>query len=178
MRYARFKDGGVSTNFWAGHYGAHFEDAFVSVLVSSPCCPGSACSVMSNADCITAGGTPAAPGTTCAANACSGGGAGVCCRGATCSTGLPQIACTTSGGTAGAHFASGSACNSGALSNSPCCYADYNKVSGITVQDIFDFLNDWFAGSPYARVGGDGSAGPLAVQNIFDFLTNWFNGGC
>ena len=39
----------------------------------------------------------------------------------------------------------------------PCCYADYNKVGGISIQDIFDFLNDWFAASPYANTGGDGT---------------------
>ena len=51
-------------------------------------------------------------------------------------------------------------------------------MNGISVQDIFDFLSDWFAGSPFARTGSSGGPGTLAVQNIFDFLTDWFNGGC
>jgi hypothetical protein len=46
------------------------------------------------------------------------------------------------------------------------------------VQDIFDFLNDWFAGRKSAIVGGDGTTGTLAVQNIFNFLNAWFAGGC
>lgn len=107
---------------------------------------------------------------------------GVCCRGATCSTAITSsAACTGSligGQTAGASFPTGAACNSGGSTTTPCCYANYNKVGGITVNDIFDFLNDWFAGSPYANTGGNGAAGPLAVQNIFDFLNAWFAGGC
>ena len=69
-------------------------------------------------------------------------------------------------------------CNGSGSTTSPCCYADYNKVGGVSVQDIFDFLTDWFAGSPYAAAGGDGSSGTLSVQNIFDFLSAWFSGGC
>ena len=112
----------------------------------------------------------------------STGASGVCCRGATCSTTVTtSAACTSSlvgGQTAGASFPAGASCNSAGSTTTPCCYADYNKVGGITVQDIFDFLQDWFASSPYANTGGTGAAGPLAVQNIFDFLTAWFNGGC
>ncbi|MBY0310486.1 MAG: hypothetical protein K2W85_00295 [Phycisphaerales bacterium] len=28
------------------------------------------------------------------------------------------------------------------------CRADFNNINGITIQDIFDFLNAWFAGCP------------------------------
>jgi hypothetical protein len=59
----------------------------------------------------------------------------------------------------------------------PCCYANYNKLGGITVQDIFDFLTDWFSNSPNANVEGNGVAIPT-VQDIFDFLTAWFSAGC
>ncbi len=108
---------------------------------------------------------------------------GVCCRGATCNTTVTTAAaCTGSlvgGQTAGAAFVSSSStCNNAAVSNTPCCYADYNKTGGVSVQDIFDFLSDWFAGSAYANTGGTGAPGTLSVQNIFDFLSNWFNGGC
>ncbi len=107
---------------------------------------------------------------------------GVCCRGATCSTTVTSSAACTgslvSGQAAGASFPTGAACNTGGSTSTPCCYADYNKAGGITVGDIFDFLNDWFAGSPYANTGGNGSGGALAVQNIFDFLSAWFAGGC
>jgi hypothetical protein len=53
------------------------------------------------------------------------------------------------------------------------CAPDFNGVGGLTVQDIFDFLNAWFAGLPSAdfnHVGG------LTVQDIFDFLNAWFAG--
>ncbi len=107
---------------------------------------------------------------------------GVCCRGATCTTTVASAAaCTGSlvaGQTAGASFPAGAACNAGGSNTTPCCYADYNKVNGVGVQDIFDFLADWFAGSNYANTGGNGGPAALAVQNIFDFLTAWFAGGC
>jgi hypothetical protein len=106
-----------------------------------------------------------------------GGSSGVCCRGATCNTSVPQASCTSST-LAGAVFAASATCNSGGSATTPCCYPDYNKTGGITVGDIFDFLNDWFAGSKFAVVGGDGNTGILAVQNIFDFLNAWFAGGC
>jgi hypothetical protein len=103
---------------------------------------------------------------------------GVCCRGSTCNASVAQANCTGSG-TAGAFFATPAAsCNAGGSVTTPCCYANYNKANGITVQDIFDFLSDWFANSPLAKVGGDGTSGPLSVQNIFDFLSAWFAGGC
>ncbi len=108
---------------------------------------------------------------------------GVCCRGSTCTTTPASAgACTgslISGQTAGAAFVStSSVCNSAGNPTTPCCYADYNKTAGITVQDIFDFLGDWFAGSPFANTGSTGAPGPLSVQNIFDFLNDWFAGGC
>jgi hypothetical protein len=111
-------------------------------------------------------------------NLCSPVTTGVCCRGATCNSTVSQASCT--GNTlAGAVFvSSASTCNSGGSTTTPCCYADYNKIGAVTVGDIFDFLNDWFAGSPYANFGGDGTPASLAVQNIFDFLNAWFAGGC
>ena len=54
------------------------------------------------------------------------------------------------GQTAGAHFVYTGTCDASGDTTIPCCYADYNKVNGVSVQDIFDFLNDWFAGSHFA----------------------------
>jgi hypothetical protein len=51
------------------------------------------------------------------------------------------------------------------------CHADYNSVGGVSVQDIFDFLNDWFAGLPRADFNG---VNGLTVQDVFDFLNTWF----
>jgi subtilisin-like proprotein convertase family protein len=54
------------------------------------------------------------------------------------------------------------------------CLADFNGQDGLTIQDIFDYLNAWFSGDPSADV--DGVSG-LAVSDIFSFLNRWF-GGC
>ena len=48
---------------------------------------------------------------------------------------------------------------------------DWNCDHQVQVQDIFDFLADWFSGN------GDFNAdGATAVQDIFDFLSAWFAG--
>jgi hypothetical protein len=140
------------------------------------CCdPSGSCSFVVQTACTTGTWTS---GGTCTPNTCPQPPAGVCCRGATCNTSITQGACH--GNTlAGAVFVTGAPnCNGAGISTTPCCYADYNKIGGVTVGDIFDFLNDWFAGSPFAVPGTDGTATTLAVQNIFDFLNNWFAGGC
>ena len=53
------------------------------------------------------------------------------------------------------------------------CRADFNGIDGITVQDIFEYLNGWFASNPATDV--DGVPG-LSVQDIFSFLNTWFAG--
>ncbi len=53
------------------------------------------------------------------------------------------------------------------------CPADFNGVNGVTVQDIFDFLTAWLAGSPSADFNG---VNGVTVQDIFDFLTAWLAG--
>jgi hypothetical protein len=53
------------------------------------------------------------------------------------------------------------------------CNADFNADCFLSVQDIFDFLNAWFAGDPAADFNG--TAG-ITVQDIFDFLNGWFAG--
>jgi hypothetical protein len=52
------------------------------------------------------------------------------------------------------------------------CAADYNCSNALSVNDIFDFLNGWFAGDVRADFNGGG----LAVQDIFDYLAAWFVG--
>jgi hypothetical protein len=52
------------------------------------------------------------------------------------------------------------------------CRADFNGNGTLEVQDIFDYLNSWFAGNAAADFNGGG----LAVQDIFDFLNAWFAG--
>jgi hypothetical protein len=54
------------------------------------------------------------------------------------------------------------------------CPADFNRSGSLEIQDIFDFLNAWFAGT--CRADFDGASG-LQVSDIFAFLNAWF-GGC
>lgn len=54
------------------------------------------------------------------------------------------------------------------------CRADFDRSGTVATQDIFAFLNAWFAGEPAADV--DGAAG-LSQQDIHAFLNVWF-GGC
>jgi hypothetical protein len=63
------------------------------------------------------------------------------------------------------------------------CRADYNDDAEITVQDIFDYLSDWSAGSIEADFNavtggvGGGVAETPTVQDIFDYLATW-TAGC
>ncbi len=145
-------------------------------------CTGACCNLTTGACTITGPGncngdfSVLGLGVPCNPNYCPQPAISACCRGATCSV-IAPASCVAGNGLAGAVVNAAGNCNAGSTS-SPCCYADYNKVNGLSVQDIFDFLNDWFAGSKFAVVGGDGVTGTLAVQNIFDFLNAWFAGGC
>ncbi|HMN42599.1 MAG TPA: proprotein convertase P-domain-containing protein, partial [Phycisphaerales bacterium] len=101
-------------------------------LVGS-CCVGAACSIVtSGAACA---GSFTLGTTTCTPTTC-GPASGVCCRGATCNTSVSQANCT-GGALAGASFAPAAAsCNATGSTTTPCCYADYNKVNGLEIQDI------------------------------------------
>ncbi|HVU65450.1 MAG TPA: hypothetical protein VHC70_15830, partial [Phycisphaerales bacterium] len=146
-------------------------------------CVGACC--QSDGSCTVGAGSPSAvcaagtlvPGGACSPNACPQPG-GVCCRGATCNATVTQANCLGDGPAGASYVSASSVCNAGGSTATPCCYADYDKSGTIAVSDIFAFLNSWFAGSPFALVGGDGASGTLAVSHIFDFLNAWFAGGC
>jgi hypothetical protein len=53
------------------------------------------------------------------------------------------------------------------------CAADFDGTPGLSIQDIFAFLNAWFAGE--SRADFD-HLGGLAVQDIFAYLNAWFAG--
>ncbi len=54
------------------------------------------------------------------------------------------------------------------------CPADFNGVSGLSVQDIFDYLAAYFGNDPRADFN---MTGGLSVQDLFDYL-EWYFGGC
>jgi hypothetical protein len=101
---------------------------------------------------------------------------GICCRGATCSP-IPAASCVPLPGNGGARYVNhAQACNAPGQFRTPCCYVDYNKDGVVGVQDVFDFLNDWFSMRATAIVGGNGNPGVFYVQQIFDFLNAFFAG--
>ncbi len=53
------------------------------------------------------------------------------------------------------------------------CAADFNCSGGVTIDDIFSFLNGWFAQDPRANIDG---AGGVAIDDIFTYLNLWFAG--
>jgi hypothetical protein len=55
----------------------------------------------------------------------------------------------------------------------PPCPADFNRRNGLEVQDIFAFLQAWFAAEPRADFD---SSGILEAVDIFAFLQAWFAG--
>jgi hypothetical protein len=54
-----------------------------------------------------------------------------------------------------------------------CCTANINQAGGTSVQDIFDFLQLYFAADPRADINRSGA---ISVQDIFDFLSMYFVG--
>jgi hypothetical protein len=101
--------------------------------------------------------------------------AGICCRGSTCSVETPANCTVTPGSQAGAFTAAGATCNAAGNNSAPCCKADYNKVGGVELLDIFAFLGDWFANRPYADFNGQNG---VDLLDIFAFLGAWFAGPC
>jgi hypothetical protein len=53
------------------------------------------------------------------------------------------------------------------------CAADYNCSGGLSVQDVFDYLNGWFGQQSRADMNGDGA---LTAEDIFSFVGMWFAG--
>lgn len=133
---------------------------------SGACCVASACSPTIHLACSgswTEGGA-------CNPNPCGASPTGACCVGATCHT-------DTAANCVGVNtlFVPVVACNVPGNRTQPCCNADFNHVNDLSVQDIFDFLNAWFAGNLSTDIQGNGT-GPLTVQSIFSFLNAWFAG--
>jgi hypothetical protein len=128
------------------------------------CAADGSCTFVTAASCS---GAAMGLGSVCSPNPCPQP-TGACCAGATC-------AVRTAAACAGAHtrFAGlGVACNPPTELRTPCCVADFNQDGVLNTQDIFDYLNGWFASDSATDFGGDG----ISVQDIFDYLNAYFTG--
>jgi hypothetical protein len=149
----------------------------------STCPPASGACCLSTGACVNTqqsvcsgfGNTMFMAGATCTPNPCSQ--PGVCCRGTTCAIGVTQAGCTAPSGVGAKYTTAGasSGCNAGNNAKTPCCYADFDKLNGANLDDVFIYLNAWFAGSPYCKIAGDGSATP-SLDDIFQYINIWFAG--
>ena len=128
------------------------------------CLQGGVCGIRTEAQCVNAGGVYQGNGTTCFPNPCPG----VCCAGSVClNLGPNQCANVPF-----SRFVFTFLTCPGTLTQ-PCCRADFNHDGVVSVQDIFDFLAQWFATSPLCDINGNNGT---TVQDIFDFLAAWFAG--
>lgn len=54
-----------------------------------------------------------------------------------------------------------------------CCPANFDESGGVTIGDVFAFLDAWFVFDPSADTDGDGAT---TVLDIFAFLQSWYQG--
>ncbi|MBY0312431.1 MAG: hypothetical protein K2W85_10200 [Phycisphaerales bacterium] len=123
-----------------------------------------------------AGATPAGGAFTITVTGTPVVGGGMCCRGATCNATVTQANCTPTTNAGASFVSSATACNLNGSLTTPCCHADYDKSGTAAVADIFAYINDWFASSPNAVIGGDGTGPGATVSNLFDWINAWFAG--
>lgn len=57
--------------------------------------------------------------------------------------------------------------------NHAACIADFNGVGGVSIDDLFLYLNAWFIGAPAADIN---NAGGVSIDDLFLFLNAWFTG--
>lgn len=108
--------------------------------LNGACCnPASGqCVLQERAQCQLWTGFTYNPTSGCTATACSQTGA--CCIGAACTVGTPNQC-------SGAFRGGGTTCGTtGGFSI--CCKADFDNSGSLAVQDIFEYLNAWFASCP------------------------------
>lgn len=97
--------------------------------------------------------------------------AGACCRGALCTSSSPDT-CT---GPLALFAGLGTSCSPDPGATTPCCRADFNHDRLLSVQDVFDYLDAFFAADPRADMINSGSQ-PPTIQSLFAFITAWFAG--
>ncbi|MCC6321356.1 MAG: hypothetical protein IT438_07970 [Phycisphaerales bacterium] len=144
-------------------FGASTTCAATDCAAMGACCFSNICLPSPPSVCRDVGGLGAFQGfgVPCTPSPC----AGACCNGTACTV-------TTAAACTGVFEGSGIACLSPG-NPTTCCPANFNGASGVSVQDIFDFLAAYFSNNPAADFN---SSGALSVQDIFDFLAAYFAG--
>jgi cytochrome c peroxidase len=61
----------------------------------------------------------------------------------------------------------------GSMGCPPRCAADFDASQTVTIDDVFTYLNAWFAGNARADASGDGA---LTIDDLFVFISAWFAG--
>lgn len=138
-----------------------------STCVTGACCIAGQCFILSGISaCGNDGGIYQGDNTACAPDLCGVSATGACCNGTACSVSAPVVCM-------GTYQGDGSVCSADPLNPTTCCPANINAASGLSVQDIFDFLAAYFGNLPTGDFNG---AGGVSVQDIFDFLAAYFAG--
>jgi hypothetical protein len=138
-----------ANGFWSAQSGGHPAIRVTASVYVAPaaCCNGhggGGCVVLSQSDCAALGGAFATGVATCAAANCPAITPGACCTGAACLLRTPAQCTGTS-----RYLGAGAPCTPvGPGGPNPCCAADFDNSGGLSTQDIFSFLNAWFAGCP------------------------------
>jgi hypothetical protein len=57
---------------------------------------------------------------------------------------------------------------------SVCCVGDFNHAGGVTVEDLFGYLEAWLSGNPQADANADGQTG---FEDLTIYIQS-FLGGC
>jgi uncharacterized repeat protein (TIGR01451 family) len=136
------------------------------------CCIAGACTFVNDASACV-GGVFTANQTCLPVNPCPVVSTVVCCRGSTCEVILPVDCTPVASPVVGAVVSPAASCGVQNSATLGCCFADFNKAGGVTIDDIFIYLNAWFASSEYSNVGAPGTPN---IDDIFIFLNAWFAG--
>jgi hypothetical protein len=127
---------------------AYFDDVeLIQTPGQNACCAASGTCTIATVGACPTGTTALAANSTCTVNNCPQPAAPVACCNPTsgfCAL-VAATACTGLSATAGA---ANSTCSPNPCVAHPVCRADFNNSQALEVQDIFDFLNAWFAGCP------------------------------
>lgn len=92
--------------------------------------------------------------------------AGACCRGATCTVTWSAFACSASGGS----YLPGGSCGPSTTPPQGCCRADFNQDTIVNIDDIFIYLNAWFAADPRCDVNDNAI---VEIDDVFVFINVW-----